>query len=875
MALQDVLSRASSGHAIRAYSVLSYARRAAAYNEGNLMKACFFEWQIGCRLETLDLGYYSKKSMWCVTFQNPVRKLAVLAIEHPRFEFFVFVVICVSSVFLALDTPNPAYRPSWLDDFSAIADPIFVGIFVIEFLIKWLAMGFYGATGSFCSDSLNKFDLFVLVLSLFSMLLAALTGSSSPVGRALRALRAVRPLRMMNKTKQLRLVLEAIGEILPQVLNVLILILFTTFLFALVGLFQYMGSLYQCNNEDAQGKNTCVGEFVNKMDEHSSFPVPSVWANPPYSFDNIGAAIQLMIGVSSLEGWNTVMFQLMDIEGDDKQPQKNASPANCLFPILYVVITAFIFVSLMITLIIDQFNRTVGKGMLTEGQREFRAVINRALSAPRPQPILPPPKHQRFRVACYHLVGRPWWDKVSTGVVLLNVVVMMCNYYGESQQYKDDLDLANYLFSYIYLVELITVLSAFGWRQYLVDNFNVVDAACIILMVVSGTTCLICKANGWDAVLDAIDPVRQLVMVRLLKHTGDVRIILVTLAAALPAISNVIALMCITFFVYAVMGMQLFGNVKFGNALNSHANFQNFSEAFLLLIRIVTGEDWPALYHDCGLQPPHCTRDGTEDNPGDCGDPVMAVIYFNSFYLFGTYMVMNLFVAVICDTFSDCMHVAQAAVSAESIETFGKRWNHFTEDAQPAYKYLALFRLRQFMEELNLPLGVDPDDKSVETLKRYRMIYKECATDAEMLRFDNQRLIPVITYKRLLQILCLHAAGIDHMTEAEKMFREFSLDRIKRNEVISRLAARWRGHSTRKRLHENNAQKKNASAQNQLDSIACAVALDELDIDPKEYLQQRIEEFKSSGVFRQKQLLREIQISLGRPDPMRSPLAQI
>lgn len=40
-----------------------------------------------------------------------------------------------------------------------------------------------------------------------------------------------------------------------------------------------------------------------------------------------------------------------------------------------------------------------------------------------------------------------------------------------------------------------------------------------------------------------------------------------------------------SFFVYAVIGMNLFGGIKFGDYISRHANFNNFGKAMLLLFR--------------------------------------------------------------------------------------------------------------------------------------------------------------------------------------------------------------------------------------------------------------------------------------------------
>ncbi len=53
---------------------------------------------------------------------------------------------------------------------------------------------------------------------------------------------------------------------------------------------------------------------------------------------------------------------------------------------------------------------------------------------------------------------------------------------------------------------------------------------------------------------------------------------------ALPSLANVGALLLVIVIVYALVGMQLFGNTMYGNALNSHANFDSFGTAFITLV---------------------------------------------------------------------------------------------------------------------------------------------------------------------------------------------------------------------------------------------------------------------------------------------------
>ena len=134
---------------------------------------------------------------------------------------------------------------------------------------------------------------------------------------------------------------------------------------------------------------------------------------------------------------------------------------------------------------------------------------------------------------------------------------------------------------------------------------------------------------------------------------------------------------------------------RFGEELTRHANFRNFGTALLTLLRIITGEAWNSIMHDCMVQAPDCdpskqpycallgtdgeimwnTTDGnlapiaapgvtTQENCtcescswrerydiDNCGVR-WAPIYFVSFFMLGAFIMLNLIIAVILENFS-------------------------------------------------------------------------------------------------------------------------------------------------------------------------------------------------------------------------------
>lgn len=73
------------------------------------------------------------------------------------------------------------------------------------------------------------------------------------------------------------------------------------------------------------------------------------------------------------------------------------------------------------------------------------------------------------------------------------------------------------------------------------------------------------------------------------------------------------------------------------------ANFESPVTGVAMLFRIVTGEDWNKIMHDCMVQPPYCTPANNYWET-DCGNFTASLVYFCSFYVIITYIVLNLLV---------------------------------------------------------------------------------------------------------------------------------------------------------------------------------------------------------------------------------------
>lgn len=149
--------------------------------------------------------------------------------------------------------------------------------------------------------------------------------------------------------------------------------------------------------------------------------------------------------------------------------------------------------------------------------------------------------------------------------------------------------------------------------SYFRDGWNCFDFAIIILSLMPFT-------GGFSTVARLV---RLLRITRLITKSTELRAIVSTLVRSIPSIFNILILLSILFFIYAIVGYHLFRNVD-------PQHWSSFPTSATTLFQIITLEGWV-----------------------DVMEPIVSNLgpiywlYFASFILVGTFIVINLFISVI------------------------------------------------------------------------------------------------------------------------------------------------------------------------------------------------------------------------------------
>lgn len=206
----------------------------------------------------------------------------------------------------------------------------------------------------------------------------------------------------------------------------------------------------------------------------------------------------------------------------------------------------------------------------------------------------------------------------------------------------------------IFVVELIIRVGAHWprpWR-FFTNGWNVFDFAIVV-------ACLLPVGGQYAAVLRLA---RVLRVLRLLTVVPRLRVLVAALLHSIPSIGYVAGLLLVLFYVYAVIGTFLF-------SANDPVHFGSLHRSMFSLLRTVTLEDWTDLYYTQSLGSDRYPPPGIERYPHTAprAMPLAAAIYFASFVVIGTMIVLNLFIGVVLSSMNEAQaEHARAALDRQA-----------------------------------------------------------------------------------------------------------------------------------------------------------------------------------------------------------------
>uniref|UniRef100_A0A8C7T5X6 Voltage-dependent L-type calcium channel subunit alpha n=1 Tax=Oncorhynchus mykiss TaxID=8022 RepID=A0A8C7T5X6_ONCMY len=644
---------------------------------------------------------------------NPIRVGCHRLINHHIFTNLILVFIMLSSVSLAAEDPirNFSARNIILGYF----DYAFTAIFTVEILLKMTTYGAFLHKGAFCRNTFNLLDLLVVGVSLVSF---CIQSSAISVVKILRVLRVLRPLRAINRAKGLKHVVQCVFVAIRTIGNIMIVTTLLQFMFACIGVQLFKDESYI---------RTADGD-VNQPFVHKR-----VWHNSEFNFDNVLMAMMALFTVSTFEGWPSLLYKAIDSNRENLGPIYNYRIEISIFFIIYIIIIAFFMMNIFVGFVIVTFQEQGEKEYKNcELDKNQRQCVEYALKAHPLRRYIP---KNPYQYKFWYVVNSTGFEYIMFVLIMLNTLCLAVQHYGQSATFNYVMDILNMVFTAVFTAEMVLKLIAFKPRvrtdvrgsllcillsttepttgHYFTDAWNTFDALIVVGSVVdiaitevNVSTTFSVSSNTEDNARISITffrLFRVMRLVKLLSRGEGIRTLLWTFIKSFQALPYVALLIAMLFFIYAVIGMQVFGKIAMvdGTHINRNNNFQTFPQAVLLLFRCATGEAWQEIMLAC-ISGKLCDPE-SDYNPGEemtCGAS-FAYIYFISFYMLCAFLIINLFVAVIMDNF-DYLTRDWSILGPHHLDEFKRIWSEYDPEAKGRIKHLDVVTL---LRRIQPPLG--------------------------------------------------------------------------------------------------------------------------------------------------------------------------
>ncbi|XP_059526588.1 voltage-dependent T-type calcium channel subunit alpha-1G isoform X14 [Myotis daubentonii] len=614
-------------------------------DEGNLSKGERMRAWIRARLPACC----RERDSWSAYIFPPQSRFRLLChriITHKMFDHVVLIIIFLNCITIAMERPK-------IDPHSAerifltLSNYVFTVVFLAEMTVKVVALGWCFGEQAYLRSSWNVLDGLLVLISIIDILVSMVSDSGTKILgmlRVLRLLRTLRPLRVISRAQGLKLVVETLMSSLKPIGNIVVICCAFFIIFGILGVQLFKGKFFVCQGEDTRN-------ITNKSDcAEASYR----WVRHKYNFDNLGQALMSLFVLASKDGWVDIMYDGLDAVGVDQQPIMNHNPWMLLYFISFLLIVAFFVLNMFVGVVVENFHKCRQHQEEEEARRREEKRLRRLekkrrskekqMAEAQCKPYYS--DYSRFRLLVHNFCTSHYLDLFITGVIGLNVVTMAMEHYQQPQILDEALKICNYIFTIIFVLESVFKLVAFGFRRFFQDRWNQLDLA-IVLLSIMGITLEEIEVNASLPINPTIIRIMRVLRIarvlKLLKMAVGMRALLDTVMQALPQVGNLGLLFMLLFFIFAALGVELFGDLECDEThpcegLGRHATFRNFGMAFLTLFRVSTGDNWNGIMKDTLRD---CDQEST------CYNTVISPIYFVSFVLTAQFVLVNVVIAVL------------------------------------------------------------------------------------------------------------------------------------------------------------------------------------------------------------------------------------
>lgn len=480
----------------------------------------------------------------------------------------------------------------------------------------------------------------------------------------------------------------------------------------------------------------------------------------PYRFDNVGLALKALVAVAT-GSIADVMYATTSIDSRSSVLIPETRPTWYPIWIAFQVIASLVFFNLFVASTVEAFI-TIRKRHQLQADESLFVTVEQRTWADYVKRVLHVQPEVRLKHELREKHKTLWWittkrfEYFATFVVCLDIVFLSIGYFGQSHALTMVLEIETGISYALFTLEAVLKIAVIGAMIYFSRYENQAD----FTVTIFGDAVYLARrtvfANGvfkFHPILSLLESLPRLLRVFRLaslakraRAYASPRRILDATGYLGPALINMLFLVVVFFFMFAIIGVQLFGRVAFNGANNAHMNFRTVGRGFMTLLMFATNENWDRWMSSAAHRINRCTpypkwdsnMCGFRDRPGcdvatvtsskmclknnpeskclipmdGCGSK-WSYLYVLSFMIFINFVLVNLFIGVVLESFKTSQAKLKAGdasfFSHEVTRNFTKLWSLY--DARGT-GLISRSNLRKLLTQLGRPLGFgySPDE---------------------------------------------------------------------------------------------------------------------------------------------------------------------
>ncbi|KAL7407411.1 hypothetical protein ABVT39_008012 [Epinephelus coioides] len=245
------------------------------------------------------------------------------------------------------------------------------------------------------------------------------------------------------------------------------------------------------------------------------------------------------------------------------------------------------------------------------------------------------PMWLKIKHIVYLIVMDPFVDLAITICIVLNTLFMAMEHYPMTPHFEEVLSVGNLVFTGIFAGEMFAKLIAMDPYYYFQEGWNCFDGFIVTLSLVELG---LADVEG----LSVLRSFRLLRVFKLAKSWPTLNMLIKIIGNSVGALGNLTLVLAIIVFIFAVVGMQLFGKsykdcvCKIAQSCElPRWHMNDFFHSFLIVFRVLCGE-WIETMWDCM----------------EVAGQTMCLTVFMMVMVIGNLVVLNLFLALLLSSFS-------------------------------------------------------------------------------------------------------------------------------------------------------------------------------------------------------------------------------